>query len=70
MEHFDAAMVSASSPLAAVMGDEIALMAVMRLDVVSNQTVWGRHGNNLWYLTAKYTGGGGWEYIPCMVQDE
>ena len=45
MEHFDAAMVSASSPLAAVMGDVIALMAVMRLDVVSDQTVWGRHGN-------------------------
>ena len=40
MEHFDAAMVSASSPLAAVMGDVIALMAVMRLDVVSDQTVW------------------------------
>ena len=33
MEHFDAAMVHASAPLAAVMGDEIALMEVMRLDV-------------------------------------
>ena len=35
MEHFDAAMASVSAPLIAVMGIKIALMAVMRLDVVS-----------------------------------
>ena len=35
VEHFNAAMarVSVSAPLVAVMGDETALMAVMRLDV-------------------------------------
>ena len=33
MEHFDAGIVSAFGLLAAVMGDEIALMAVMRPDV-------------------------------------
>ena len=35
VEHFDAAMVSVSSPLAAVMGVKIVLMAVTKLDVVS-----------------------------------
>jgi len=39
VEHFDAAMVSASSPLASVMEIKIALMAVMRPDVVSDRTV-------------------------------
>ena len=34
LEHFDAAMVHASSSLTAVMGVWIALMAVMRLDAV------------------------------------
>ena len=37
VEHFDATMVRVSAPLIAVMGIETALMAVMRLDVVSNQ---------------------------------
>lgn len=35
LEHFDAVMVDASYPLVAVMGHETALMAAMRLDVVS-----------------------------------
>ena len=35
LEHLDAVIVNASYPLVAVMGHETALMAVMRLDVVS-----------------------------------
>lgn len=38
MEHFYAAMVSVSSPLAAVMGIKIVLMTVMRPDVVATKT--------------------------------
>ena len=45
MELFDAAMVSVSSPLAAVMGIKTVLMAVMRLDVVSYQIIQSQHGN-------------------------
>ena len=43
VEHFDAAMVHVLAPLIAVMGIETALMAVMRLVVVSplNYLVWG-----------------------------
>ena len=37
MEHFHAAIVSAFCLLAAVMGDEIALMAVIRLDVTTSK---------------------------------
>ena len=36
VEHFDAAMVHVLTPLIAVMGIETALMAVMRLVVVSH----------------------------------
>ena len=45
MEPSGAAMVSVSSPLIAVMGIKIVLMAVMRLDVVSYQIIQGGHGN-------------------------
>ena len=38
LEHFYAAMVSVSSPLAAVMGIKIVLMTVMRPDVVATKT--------------------------------
>ena len=41
VEHFDATMVCVSAPLIAVMGIETALMAVMRLDVVSYQNYSG-----------------------------
>ena len=41
VEHFDATMVRVSDPLIAVMGTETALMAVMRLDVVSYQNYSG-----------------------------
>ena len=44
MEHFDAAMVHVSARLIAVMEDETALTAVMRLDVVSYQTIQGGVG--------------------------
>ena len=37
VEHFDATAVHVSDPLITVMGIETALMAAMRLDVVSNQ---------------------------------
>ena len=39
LEHFYAAMVSVSSPLATVMGIEIVLMTVMRPDVVATKIV-------------------------------
>ena len=39
VKHFDAAIISAFCLFAAVMGDETALMAVMRLDVVSYRTI-------------------------------
>ena len=45
VEHFDAAMASVSGLLIAVMEAETALMAVMRLDVVSYQSIQGGMGN-------------------------
>ena len=52
MEHFDAAMVHASARLIAVMEAETALMEVMRLDVVSYQTIQGEVGMKI--LTVRY----------------
>ena len=62
MEHFDAAMVSVSAHLIAVMEAETALMAVMRLDVVvSYQTIQGGVGMGI--LTVVIV-----RYESCDVQ--
>ena len=56
MEHFDAVTVSAFGLLAAVMEDEIALMAVMRLDVRAQLPV-----SSCWEMFPSV-----WEDLKCL----